>query len=176
MAINTNFTIQQAANVALVDLSEQPAKAKVVRQGYDVPLVRFDARRVDQFVGELIAVPPRELPRVVSQTIPPGTKVSAGTVVDLVLAPRTKIPFSVLEGVHADLSTRTLDAVDPLFDNAAAKKTLLTYERAEDVPAAERAALITALQGVDVTVNDADQNRSFGKAFEAARGAMAFQG
>jgi hypothetical protein len=113
---------------------------------------------------------------VVSQAIPPGTKVTAGTVVDLVLAPRTKIPFNVFDGVHLDLATKTLDAIDPLFANAAAKKTLQTYQLAEDVPAAEKTALTTAMASVGITVDETNPNKTFAKAFDSARGGLAFQG
>jgi len=81
MAVNIkNVVTKPAASVEFVDLSEQPAKAKIVRQGYDVPAVKLDLKKVDQFVGDLAQIPTSQLPRVVSQAIPPGTKVTAGTV------------------------------------------------------------------------------------------------
>jgi hypothetical protein len=171
-----NVVTKQAASVEFVDLSEQPAKAKIVRQGYDVPAVKLDLKKVDQFVGDLTQIPVNQLPRVVSQAIPPGTKVTAGTVVDLVLAPRTKIPFSVFDGLHLDLATKTLDAIDPLFANAAAKKTLQTYAVAEEVPESEKTALKTAFLAVGITVDEANPNKTFAKAFDSARGGLAFQG
>lgn len=177
MAVNIkNVVTKPAASVEFVDLSEQPAKAKIVRQGYDVPAVKLDLKKVDQFVGDLTQIPTNQLPRVVSQAIPPGTKVTAGTVVDLVLAPRTKIPFNVFDGVHLDLATKTLDSIDPLFANAAAKKTLQTYQLAADVPAAEKTALTTAMASVGITVDEANPNKTFAKAFDSARGGLAFQG
>jgi len=176
MAVTIKNVSRLAAGVEFVDLSEQPAKAKIVREGYDVPAVKLDLKKVDQFVGDLTQIPTKELPRVVSQAIPPGTKVTAGTVVDVVLAPRTKIPFSVFDAVHLDLATKTLDAIDPLFANAAAKKTLLTYSAASEVPEPEKAQLKTALQAVGVTVDETNPNKTFAKAFDSARGSMAFQG
>jgi hypothetical protein len=171
-----NVVTKQAASVEFVDLSDRPAKAKIVRQGYDVPEVKLDLKKVDQFVGDLTQVSTKELPRVVSQAIPPGTKVTVGTVVDLVLAPRTKIPFSVFDAVHLDLATKTLDAIDPLFADAAAKKTLLTYAAADDVPESEKTHLKSALLAVGITVDETNPDKTFAKAFDSARGGMAFQG
>ena len=167
---------QTAGSVEFVDLSAKPAKAKIVRQGFDVPEVQLDTKKVDQFVGDLTQILPKDLPRVVSQAVPPGTKVVAGTVVDLVLAPRTKIPLDVFTGVHVDLAAKTLDFIDPLFQNAAAKKTLQTYDSAVAVPQAEKDALKTAFQAVGITVDGSNPNKTFQKAFDSARGGMAFQG
>jgi hypothetical protein len=172
----TSPLIQKQQAVEFVDLSEAPAKAKIVREGYDVPPVKLDLKKVDQFIGDLAQIPPKELPRVVSQAIPPGTKVSAGTVVDLVLAPRTKIPFNIFEGVHLDLAAKTLDVVDPLFADPASKKTLLTYTNANDVPQAEKDQLKTKFASVGITVDETNPNKTFAKAFDSARGGMAFQG
>src|SRR5262249_54516983 len=112
-----------AASVEFIDLSEQATKAQIVRQGFDVPAVLLDQRRVDQVVGDLTQIPQQELPRVVSQSITSGTRVPAGTVVDLVLAPRNRIPFSVFDNVHLDLATRNLDSIDPLIADPAARRT-----------------------------------------------------
>jgi hypothetical protein len=168
--------VPAAQAVEFVDLSAKPAKAKIVRQGFDVPAVQLDTKKVDQFVGDLTQILPKDLPRVVSQAVPAGTKVVAGTVVDLVLAPRTKIPFDVFTGVHMDLAAKTLDFIDPLFQNAAAKKTLQTYDAADAVPQVEKDALKTALQAVGITVDETNPNKTFQKAFDSARGGMAFQG
>lgn len=178
MALNIkNVPAAQAGSaVEFVDLSAKPTKAKIVRQGFDVPEVQLDTKKVDQFVGDLTQILPKDLPRVVSQAVPAGTKVVAGTVVDLVLAPRTKIPFDVFSGVHMDLAAKNLDAIDPLFANAAARKTLQTYDSADAVPQAEKDALKTAFQSVGITVDESNPNRTFQKAFDSARGGMAFQG
>jgi hypothetical protein len=102
--------------------------------------------------------------------------VVAGTVVDLVLALRAKIPFDVFTGVHMDLAAKNLDAIDPLFANPAAKKTLQTYQAADDVPQAEKDALKTAFLAVGITVDEANPGKTFQKAFDSARGGMAFHG
>ena len=141
-----------------------------------MPAVQLDTKKVDQFVGDLTQILPKDRRASCRRPLPAGTKVIAGTVVDLVLAPRTKIPFDVFTGVHMDLAAKNLDAIDPLFANAAAKKTLQTYDSADAVPQAEKDALKTAFQSVGITVDEANPNRTFQKAFDSARGGMAFQG
>jgi hypothetical protein len=173
---NLASAARAGAGEKIVDLSEEPAKAKVLRQGFDVPQAKLDARKVDQFIGDLGEVPTRELPKVVSQSVAQGTKVPVGTVVDLVLAPRNRIPWDIFTGVHMDLAGKTLDAVDPLFSDAAARKTLLTYTSADAVPTAEKALLQTRFQQVGITVDESDPNKTFAKAFESARGGVAFFG
>jgi hypothetical protein len=181
MALNLNLnalsqSAQTSANLEFIDLSPAPAKAKIVRQGFDVPAVTVDQKKIDQFLGSLILVPTTDLPRVVSQSVPSGTKVTKGTVVDLVLAPRTKIPFSIFDGAHLSLQAKTLDALDPLFSDAAAKKTLLTYSTAAEIQAAEKTHLITALTGAGVQVDDANAGTSLEAALNTARGALAYFG
>jgi len=173
---SASAALRASEGIQVVDLSGQPARAQIVRQGYDVPAVAIDQRRVDQIVGGLTQVPAVDLPRVLSQSVAAGTKVPVGTAVDLVLASRHRIPFNVFGNAHVDLANRNLDAIDPLLNDAAARNTLLTYSSANQVPAADRTRLITALQNVGVGVDDNDPNRTFGRAFDSARGALAFQG
>jgi len=172
----TRSTTKSATGIEFVDLSDKPAKAKIVRQGFDVPEAKLDTKKVDQFLGDLTQISTKEAPRVVSQAIAPGTKVTAGTVVDLVMAARTKIPFEIFDSVHADLATKTLDWIDPVFADQAAKKTLLTYATPEEVPAAEKTALTTALGKVGIAVDESNPNKTFAKAFNSVRGGFAFQG
>jgi hypothetical protein len=179
MPFNINFQPQAtipAANLEFVDLSAQPAKAQIVRQGFDVPVVAVDQKKVDQFLGDLSQLPVLLLPRVVSQSIVSGTKVTKGTVVDLVLAPRNKIPFNIFDGVHISLQNKTLDALDPLFADAAAKKTLLTYTSAADIPAADKTHLTQAMQEAGIAIDDAGAGTSLDAAINSARGALAYFG
>ena len=179
VALNASLAATQrvaTAGVQFVDLSGEPAKAQIVRQGYEVPAVAVDPRRVDQIIGTLTQVPPINLPRVLGQSIPAGTKVPVGTVVDLVLAARNKIPFSIFANAHADLASRTLDVLDPVLADQAAKQTLLTYSSADQVPAADQQHLVTLFQAANVGIVATDPNRTFANAFESARGALAYQG
>src|SRR5687767_5968179 len=92
--------------VVVVDLSPEPAKAKVVREGYQVPRAPLDAQKAAFLVDELIGILPEQTPRVLAQSIPAGSKVAQGTTVDLVLAPTDVIPFDIFADVHQDLKGR----------------------------------------------------------------------
>jgi beta-lactam-binding protein with PASTA domain len=119
---------------------------------------------------------PRQTPRVVGQSIKPGTKVTVGTVVDLVLAPASVIPFSIFDNIHADLAQRNVgDLLDGMLADPATRQSVLKYDKAENVPAAERTALTERFQAADVRINDATPATSFAAAFNAARGALAFK-
>ncbi len=162
--------------VLVVDISATPAKAKVVREGYQVPAVKPDAKRADFFLDNLPVVDVRRQPRVLSQSIPAGTKVTRGTVVDLVLAPSGIIPFGIFDGIHVELAGRPLDTLINVLDqNPQARQTVLQYERVEDVPAAEREVVRAQLAQADIGIDDADPQRSFAAAFQSARTALAFK-
>ena len=95
--------------------------------------------------------------------------------VDLVLAPKGIIPFEIFENIHADLRAANLERMDPVLENATTRQALLKYERAADVPAAEKAQLTQALQGADISITEDDPSRNFETAFNAARAALAFR-
>jgi hypothetical protein len=113
---------------------------------------------------------------VVSQSIRPGTKVTAGTVVDLILAPPSDIPFRIFDNVHRDLRERSVATlVDGMLQDQTTRQTLLKYDKAQDVPAAERTALTQQFQAANVGIDDAAPDSSFEAAFNSARGALAFK-
>jgi len=171
-----NVPAQQAASIEFVDLSPQPAKAKIVRQGFDVPQPKIDAKKAEQLIGVLGQVSAQDLPRVVVQGIPAGTKVAAGTVVDLTLAPRSKIPFNIFENVHQDVIGKNLDQIDAVVTDAASRKTLLSYESGADVPQVEKDALTLKLAAAGIHVDPSNPQNDFSAAFDTARIALTFQG
>lgn len=160
----------------LVEVDDKPAVAKVVREGFQVPAVQINQQATDFFLGGLVPLQPRQTPRVVSQSIKAGTKVNAGTVVDLILAPPTAIPFTIFDNVHKDLRTRNVAALtDGILQDAATRQTLLKYEKASDVPAAEKTALTVQFASASIGVSEAAPETSFEAAFNSARGALAFK-
>lgn len=176
----TNFLINKAALIrakeVLVEVDDKPAVAKVVRDGFQVPAVQINQQATEFFLGGLVALQPRQTPRVVSQSIKAGTKVNAGTVVDLILAPPTAIPFTIFDNVHRDLRNRNVAALtDGILQDAATRQTLLKYEKAADVPAAEKTALTAQFRGANIGVDEAAPETSFEAAFNSARGALAFR-
>jgi hypothetical protein len=168
---------RQAAAAITVDVAPQPAQAKVVREGFQVPAVALNNQAADFFLENLEVLQPRQTPRVVSQSLKPGTRVTAGTVVDLVLAKSSDIPFGIFDGVHAGLKQRSVDTLlDGMLAQPAVRQAVLKYDKAEDLPAAERALLTTQFtQNADIAIDENSPDTSFNAAFQAARMALAFK-
>jgi hypothetical protein len=162
-----------AAKPAVVDISQKPAIAKIVRQGFNVPVAALNTKQVEQFIGGLTPTKPQDVPRVLSQSIAPGTLVAVGAAVDLVLAPRTRIPFTVFQDLHAGFAGKNIADLEPLL-SPQIKQTLLNHETTTTVPPAELLVLTTELKNkLNVTVNSNDP-KEVENAFQTARNAIAF--
>jgi len=162
--------------LVVVDLSDRPAQAKVVREGFQVPEVTVDPRKASFFVDNLVETLPRESPRVVVQSLPAGTRVSPGTAVDLVLAEPRAIPFNIFAATHADLRERNVQSViDGVLDDADTRRLMLQYATADEVPAADKTRLTQSFANLDIGIDDADAERSFARAFTTVRTALAFR-
>jgi hypothetical protein len=167
--------LNQASKSVFVDLTQEVKSAQIVRRGYQVPAAKVDVTQAAKIIGDLQIVDPKILPRVISQTIAPGTKVTAGTAIDLVLAPKSSIPIDIFQDIHIAFKGKALTFADPIAVDADARKILLTYERPEDVPAVEKAALTTVLSRNGVAIDETKTNTSFNAAFNTMRSVMAFQ-
>lgn len=160
----------------VIDVSDQPLKSNVVRKGKLVPSVELDPRIVDAVISPDVIVQPGESPRVVSQSIPPGTKVARGASVDLVLAPRTRIPGGIFRGGHAGfMALNVQDIVGNLLVNDAVFAAVVDFDDPDDLPANSRAAITAALDGVGIGVVETDPTQDFAAAFRSLKGAAAFK-
>ena len=178
MATFNKLAAQTTAKTSIrtVEVAPQPAVAKVIRDGYQIPFVSVKGTEVERFLGGLDVVQPRQTPRVVSQSITPGVRVTAGTVVDLVLAPISDVPFGIFDGVHRDLRERKVATLlDGMLAQTATRQTILKYDKPEDVPQAERATLIQQFASAGVVIDDSNAEANFGAAYNGARVALAFK-
>jgi hypothetical protein len=176
--LNIGSALQPSASTAremVVDLTPEPAKAKVVREGYQVPAVALDEKKSSFFLDNLKQITPKQEPRVVSQSVAAGTKILPGTAIDLVLAPSSSIPFDIFDTPHKSLVGKNLPVLDPVLDNATIRQTLLKYSNPADVAPADKTLLTNAFATVGVSVDDANADTGFGAAFNSARGALAFR-
>lgn len=166
----------QAAQTVLIDLSPQPAQAKVVREGFQVPAVALDATKASFFIDNLAQIDVRQEPRIVSQSVPVGTKVLPGTAVDLVLALTSNIPINIFQTPHRDLKNQTLNVLtDGLLQDATTRQTLLSYVNPGDVPAADKTRLVAQFAQQGVNIDEASADTGFAAAFNTARSALAFR-
>jgi len=172
-----SFSARDAAeNTVFIDLTEKTAKAKVVREGYQVPATAFDKNKAQFAFDQFEVLPQKSLPRVVYQSIPEGTKVTRGTVVDLVLVPRTSVPFDIFDGVHADFKGKNVEFMtEGMLSDAKTRQIFLTYESADDIPAADKAFLQERFAGNDIALDESTEDKSFKSAYNTARGALAFR-
>jgi hypothetical protein len=170
---------KQAAGLSglkVIDVSEQPLKSNVVRQGKLVPAVALDQKIVDAFVTPDVIVTPTLAPRVVSQSIPPGVKVARGASIDIVMAPRNTIPIDIIVGVHEGFRGFNVGGVvDAMLGQPEVANAVLDFEEPEQVPAASRAAIEQALAANDIGIVADDPKRDFNAAFRTLKGAAAFK-
>jgi hypothetical protein len=168
-------SFRQPARSQLIEISDQPVVVNVVREGNPVPVPKLNPARANFEIENLVTLVPRQLPRVVSQSIPPQTKVTRGTVINFVVVPRSDIPFNIFEGLHESFVGKPLNFADSLVDNQSVREVLLKNEAATDVTPAEKATLVTAFQSKGIVVDDTKPGQTFEKAFNNVRGAVAFR-
>ncbi len=85
-----------AASPVFIDIGDKASQAAITRDGVQIPVIPIDPSQLQN----VHLIPPLFTERVVSQSIPPGTRVPQGTSVDLVLASPTVLPISIVPGIH----------------------------------------------------------------------------
>ena len=176
MATNVFTAKETADKTVFIDLTEKAAKAKVVREGYQVPAATFDKNKADFAFDQFEVLPTKSLPRVVSQSVPAGTKVTRGTVVDLVLVPGDSVPFDIFEGVHADFKGKTVHFMtENMLADAKTRQIFLKYEDPDDLPAADKTFLQKEFTENGISFDENVADKSFNAAYNTARGALAFR-
>src|SRR5581483_11253623 len=89
--------------IKVIDVSERPAVANVIRNGKQVPAVEVSQTDLQNWLNVGVIGPIEDLRRVVTQSVPPGTRVARNTSVDIVLAEPAIIPVGVLQQPHRAL-------------------------------------------------------------------------
>jgi len=162
-------------DVRFVDLTEKTTSSKQVREGFLVPATNVNKQLAEFTLDKLPVAPRPAIPRVVTQSIAAGVRVSAGTVVDLVLAPKQSLPFGIFEGVHIDLQAKTIDFLDDVIDNADVRKIVLSHDSGDTLTNAEQQTITTAMAAKQIAVQGGDAGKSFNAMFEGLRTAAAFR-
>jgi hypothetical protein len=176
MATTLSRTKEAAEKTVFIDLTEKAAKAKVVREGYQVPPAAFDKNKAQFEFDQYEILPPKSLPRVISQSVPAGTKVTRGTVVDLVLVPRSSVPFDIFDGVHTDFKGKNVEFMtEGMMADAKTRQIFLNYEDPDDIPAADKTFIQKQFVDNGITFDEAAENKNFKSAYNTARGALAFR-
>lgn len=158
-----------------IDVAERATVVTtIIRAGEEVKPPKLNTDRVEDFANHLVPLGRVLVPRVVSQSVPPGTRVARGTPVDLVFVPVRDIDFSLFDRAHTDLRARTVESVLPLLADATVAAALQKRSTA-DLSAEEKSALSGTLNQAGIAIDDADPDRSLDLAFESLQSARAFQ-
>ena len=175
----SKFTADAAVEnkLVFVDLDDEPAKANVLRDGKQVPSVIPEKSRVLEAIGGLVIVQPKEKPRVFSQSIEPGTRVTVGTSVDLVIAPRDDVNVGIFTDIHiATAETSIGQFVGNLQQSDELVNLALKYEKSSEVSATDKNRIAELLEeNTQVKVNEGAAGEGFENAFNSMQVALAFK-
>ncbi|QSQ26050.1 hypothetical protein JY651_14475 [Pyxidicoccus parkwayensis] len=161
------------ANLAgAIEVGSKAAEMVIVRDGVEITAPQLNLSRVDAYVERLKPVVAFSTPRVVQQSVKPGTRVAKGTVVDLVLVPPTNIELGLVDKAHVGFQHRTVDQVAPYVEQA--RSILERRATAADLTDNERAQMYGILQQADIVLNDADPTTSLDAAYRVLQGAKAY--
>ena len=167
----SSFSTLQSKAVTVVDLSKEPERPNIVREGLRVPAVKVRPELIDTIV-----VKPVDPLRVVFQSIAPGARVPKGTVVDIKVADPIDLKIDIIQGAHRSLAQRTIRSViDQFLESAALRQSVLAAETAADLTETARAQILQVAAGNDVVIDETDPLHNFNALFTSLQGAAAFR-
>lgn len=163
-------------NTVFVELDDQPVVANVVRNGYKVPPVKPNNERLREFISGLDILKPTASPRVLSQSISPGTKVGLGTEVNLVMAAGKDVKVGIFDDVHIDVRDQSVaELLDKVKDESNLRNLVLKYENVTDIKAEDKTAMATLMKDkAGMTIDETKAGKHFRHAYQAMRAAYAF--
>lgn len=165
------------SKLVFVDLDDEPAKANVLREGKKVPSVIPEKSRVLEALGGLDIVQPTKKPRVLSQSIEAGVRVTVGTTVDLVMAPRDDVNVGIFTDIHVATAEISIGQfVESLQQSDELVNLALKYEKVSDVSETDKSRMSLLLtENTDVVVNEDASGQGFENAFNSMQVALAFK-
>jgi hypothetical protein len=175
-----NVSIPTARNFnqpIFVDLDDKPAIASVVRGGFRVPSVQPDNGRLEALLSGLRIQEPTKVPRVLDQNIAAGTRVTVGTEVDLILAPREDITIGIFDDIHIDvIDTSIGELLERVKDQNDLRGLVLKYENANDVQENDKVIISDLIgQFAGINISEGKLGQGFSNAFNSVRVALAFK-
>ena len=173
-----NLTGSERFNISgikVIDVSERPESAQVIRDGRNVAEVKTRDDLVASFVAEDLLDKRLTQLRVLSQSVAPGTRVPRGTAVDIVLVRRSIVPVQVFEGTHADLSKETLDVVaETWLADEKVRSDVAAVEKFSELPEDTRSAIVRTAEAQGVVIDEGDPARRSQALYETIRVAGTF--
>ena len=161
----------------MIDVSERPAVANVIRDGKQVPAVGVSTNDLQNWLNVGVIGPIEDRRASSRNRCRPARRVARNTSVDIVLAEPAIIPVGVLQQPHRSLvdANLTVQAVltnflaDPEIRNA-----VLDADRPDQIPAATQQRIRDEFGANNAPINDGDPARDFSSAFRTLKSAAAF--
>lgn len=165
----------QTAGLRVVDVSDKPIEAEVVRNGYKVPSVALNENLIADFVADDKLDGIKVQQRVAYQSVPAGKRVARGTVVDVVLSSPYLMDAGLIVGAHQGLRETSIGTVgETYFADQKVRDEVRKAQSADDLSAGARASLeaIAEEQGLEL-INE-DPTRDFGAFYTVIKAADAY--
>jgi hypothetical protein len=164
-----------AAAPTAVEIGNAPAVAKILRDGNEVVAPQINTALASEFIDKLGPINRINLPRVLSQSVPPGTFAARGTSVDLVLVPPPQIKVGLLQGAHVDLKEKFIPDLLPLVQDAAVAPVLQSTDDPTKLTADQKTLLTAKLKDVGAGIDENVPGKGFAAAFATLKGVQAFK-
>jgi hypothetical protein len=174
----TTFSRNVTSQVITVDVSDKPVIPNVVRNGVAIAAPTLNPAKVTDLIGRLGPILRPTLPRVLSQSVQSGQRITKGTSVDVVMVPVNDIKFNLLDNVHLDLHNLSVAAVHTVTLDPAIRPLLIKADTAEALTEAEQGAITGAMKKAfpgTFAIDNAVPARSFAVAFNSLKSAQAFE-
>jgi hypothetical protein len=163
--------------IKVIDVSDRPAVANVIRDGKQVPAVTTSALNLQNWLNIGVIRPIEDRRRIVTQTVPPGTRVARGTTVDIVLADPGIIPINILDRTHQTLVERNFTVqgiVDNFLVNPVIRDAVLDAGTVDQIPGPTQTLIRNAFNAQSAPIVDGDPVRDISAAFRTLKAAAAF--
>jgi hypothetical protein len=159
-----------------IDLDDKPVVADVVRNGYKVPTVLANKELLREFVSGLEVLKPTASPRVLNQSIAPGTKVGVGTEINLVMAASKDVRIGIFDGIHVDVKNQSVaELLDKVKGETNLRSLVLKYETVTDIKPEDKTVMATLMKNkAGMTIDETKDGKHFRHAYQSMRAAYAF--
>jgi hypothetical protein len=174
----SSAAIGTAQPIKVIDVSERPAVANVIRDGRQVPAVTTNPTQLQSWLDIGIIRPIEDTRRVVTQSIPAGTRVARGASVDLLMAEPRLIPVQVLDRPHigiVEFNYTVEEVLNTYLTDAEIRTAVLDADSATTLAPAMQTRLRNLFAERNSPIDDGDPQRDLGAAFRTLKSAAAFR-
>jgi hypothetical protein len=164
-----------AAPPPIIEVGEKAAPSIIVREGVEVRAPTLAKDRVEEIKEKLRRPPVTEQPRVIDQSVPAGTHVPRGTIIDLVFAPPADVELGILGLIHPELAARPITSLAEAIRAPAVAAIIARTADPTELTQQDRDALTAAAGSLNITIDpDPKSERSVDRLFRTMAGAKTF--